>query len=523
MRVKKKGSTGSATNYISRTKALKKLQLSLKDFRRLCILKGIHPHEPLHKKKVNKGSHENKVWYYIKDIHFLTQEPIINKLREYKIFLRKLNHFKAKQEDDKVKKLYENQQEISLDRIVKERYPTFGSALRDLDDALCMAFLFATFPRTKYLRSNVITECKRLSTEFLHYVIESHSLTNVFVSIKGIYYQAMVGGEKVTWIVPHERGLGHITDVDFSVMATFAEFYVSMLGFVNYKLYQTLGLYYPPRIETGTVQEEQQQQQSDEEKEKVYSLCRPIARSRQQEQDEEMEMFEDGDNELAEKLKEAKKLKTLFQGCNFFVNRECPKEALALIVRNCGGKVTWEGAPFELPASSITHHIIDRPVANFDLNRVYIQPQWVFDCLNARRKLPTQQYLPGQELPPHFSPFIKEKPGDYVPIERIEELRSLGKDTAAIEPERAPTTSATKKPKMAQEEKKGMSVETGKMHKKNAQKEINKKGEERKIRELMIKKKHKRVYDKLTKGIKRHRGEAKKLAEKRQKLDKQKA
>ena len=26
-----------------------------------------------------------------------------------------------------------------------------------------------------------------------------------------------------------------------------------------------------------------------------------------------------------------------------------------------------------------------------------------------------------------FSPFVKEKPGDYIPVERIEELRIIGK------------------------------------------------------------------------------------------------
>lgn len=70
----------------------------------------------------------------------------------------------------------------------------------------------------------------------------------MFISIKGIYYEAHVMGERLTWIVAHERGVGHVTEVDFSVMATFAEFYSAMLSFVNYRLYQSIGLFYPPQI-----------------------------------------------------------------------------------------------------------------------------------------------------------------------------------------------------------------------------------------------------------------------------------
>ena len=39
----KAGKKGEATKYISKAKAIRKLQLSLKDFRRLSILKGIYP------------------------------------------------------------------------------------------------------------------------------------------------------------------------------------------------------------------------------------------------------------------------------------------------------------------------------------------------------------------------------------------------------------------------------------------------------------------------------------------------
>ena len=55
--------------------------------RRLCILKGIYPHEPKHKKKVNKGSTAARTFYLIKDIKFLLHEPIVNKFREYKVRL----------------------------------------------------------------------------------------------------------------------------------------------------------------------------------------------------------------------------------------------------------------------------------------------------------------------------------------------------------------------------------------------------------------------------------------------------
>ncbi|VDO18833.1 unnamed protein product, partial [Heligmosomoides polygyrus] len=527
---------GAAVNYISRREALKKLQLSLKDFRRLCILKGIYPHEPAHKKKVNKGSTENRVWYYRKDINFLAHEPIINKFRDYKVFLRKLNHYKAKRDESKVKKLYANRPEYDLDRMVKERYPTFGSAIRDLDDALCLCFAFATLPHTRILKEGLIDNCRRLTAEFMHYVIEAHALKNTFISIKGIYYQAEICGEKVTWIVPHERGLPHVTDVDFTVMVTFAEFYVAMLGFVNFRLYQMIGLYYPPQIQTGQNTIAAEEGDDEQRVEKLYSLARPLARRTGAEsgKDEEacileaVEMFGDDNNALAEKVKESKLIKSLFKGLVFFLNRETPKEALTMIIRNCGGVVGWSGGPANLEESSpsITHQIVDRPMSKFDVNRRYIQPQWVFDSLNARRKLPTEMYMVGVQLPPHFSPFTKEQPGDYVPLERLEELRSLGQGRrryeielyvsaiVASEPPLPPKPKA-KKVKKVEEEPKGMRATLGKMHKKNRQLEINQQHSDVKMREIMMPKKHKRVYHSIRQKMRKDKTEAIKLKTKR--------
>lgn len=99
--------------------------------------------------------------------------------------------------------LSNNKPILTLDNIIKERYPTFIDALRDLDDCLTMCFLFSTFPSLKHVPREQSALCRRLSIEFLHAVIACKALRKVFVSIKGYYYQAEIKGQTITWIVPH--------------------------------------------------------------------------------------------------------------------------------------------------------------------------------------------------------------------------------------------------------------------------------------------------------------------------------
>jgi hypothetical protein len=53
-----------------------------------------------------------------------------------------------------------------------------------------------------------------------------------------------------------------------------------------------------------------------------------------------------------------------------------------------------------LHSVSVSHvimQIVDRPTqSHVFLSREYVQPQWVFDCVNARIILPTERHLVGR-------------------------------------------------------------------------------------------------------------------------------
>jgi len=60
--------------------------------------------------------------------------------------------------------LKNNIPKYSLKHLIKERYPTFIDALRDLDDPLCLINLFSIFPTHKSFEipSCKIFECIKL-------------------------------------------------------------------------------------------------------------------------------------------------------------------------------------------------------------------------------------------------------------------------------------------------------------------------------------------------------------------------
>jgi len=522
---------------MTRKRALKKLQLTLKDFRRLCILKGVFPREPRNRKRAQKGNISKiQTLYYEKDIRFLLHEPIVDKFRDFKIFLRKLKKAQEKKNWDVVDRLHENKPKYSLDTIVKERYPTFIDAIRDLEDCLCLSFLYSTFPKTHKTPVEMVSLCKRLTTEFLHYVIEARALRKVFCSIKGYYFQAEIKGQTVTWIVPHNFGFAQPASVDMRLMSIFVEFYTTVLGFVNFRLYHSLNLTYPPVLSTYT---DPAQDQED----RVFALNQSLARTVVEQEVEQLDIISTGDiDESVVKAREEAEAKErqskLFEGLKFFLGREVPREPLVFMIRAVGGEVSWDssvapGATYSLSDERITHMVSDRNIVTDKVvGRFYIQPQWVFDSINRRDKCSESDYALGETLPPHLSPFIAERRiGDYVPPEERKQLEEgaeeeENEDEEDDDDDEEENVEDSSDDEAEEEENKtpdgtaSMGVKVGMMEKLDEDHEQKMQDdEEYKLRVMMIKKKHRGLYRSMMKNRRKRMNEAKKMEKKRKEWD----
>ncbi|KAH3686981.1 hypothetical protein WICPIJ_002038, partial [Wickerhamomyces pijperi] len=120
----------------------------------------------------------------------------------------------------------------------------------------------------------------------------------------------------------------------------------------------------------------------------------------------------------------------LFENFVFFVSREVPLDISEFIILAAGGSVISELTIDELKIrgetslpdlSKVTHQISDRPkIPNRVQGRTYVQPQWIFDCVNKGELLNINLYLPGETLPPHLSPWGDGARG-YNPEEELPE------------------------------------------------------------------------------------------------------
>jgi len=403
----KKGHAGLEATFIGRSKCLRMLQVTLKDFRRLCILKGIYPRQPLGRVP---GKKKGQTFYHIKDLRAIAHEPILEKFREFRAFMKKVRRAAGRNERDEALRRHASVPTYSLNHLVKERYPRFQDALADMDDALTLTFLFAALPADRGIPSKIAQKAKTLVAAWGAYCATTCSITKSFISVKGVYMEASIQSIPVRWVIPHSFTQHLPTDVDYRVMMSFFEFYETLLGFILFKLYSDVGLRYPfPVKELGgeviggtsailaanlrvlgsafesskgsisnVVKESLVEQSTDateddkeadveEKKRKTEELLKSVDSTLKKLSDETEEDDEEEDVDVAGPLKvaldemadeqkravvpgskeeldeDALKRKSLFQGLTFFLSREVPRGYLELVCLAHGGKVGWEG------------------------------------------------------------------------------------------------------------------------------------------------------------------------------------
>lgn len=172
---------------------------------------------------------------------------MLDKFRDIKAHLKKHKKLLGRREVKLAEKHIKKTPKYSLAPVIKDRYPSFVDALRDLDDALCLISLFAQFPQhlTLEIAKKDLETCQTLYRDFLLYCTVSQCFTKSFFSIKGIYYRVEIMGQQITWVQPYKFNQRLPFDVDYKVMGTFTEFYIALLKFANYKLFSDMGLPYP--------------------------------------------------------------------------------------------------------------------------------------------------------------------------------------------------------------------------------------------------------------------------------------
>ena len=409
--------------FLSRMQAQRLLQVDSMNFRRLCILKGIYPRSMAKSKAKDSGN--EKQYFLTKEVKWLARDDVAQKGHAFRAWEKKMRRARAQRDKRQQKSLRKRwKPSYKLDATIRERYPTFADALKDVDDAMSMIYLFAFLPPEINSRttidfhrahtSGLSERSQEIVQRWCRYIERSKGLSKGFISIKGYYFEVVVDGQKTLFLAPHEYTAKFPRGVQQYMLLTFLEFYLELMKFVLFKL----------------------EREVDEAEDRDAKI---------EEEGDDPNVADFDDEKKAKNAKKAgpgnEAVSRLFSGFVFYISREVPRKHIEFVTKCMGASVTTTAGPH------VTHYIIDRPKLMDGQTKIpnveYLQPQYVIDCLNARFVLPVDGYRLGETLPPHVSPFtvsitntasdnqavdeVKRyhpKLLDYTP-ERVHEIRKL--------------------------------------------------------------------------------------------------
>lgn len=351
-----------AVKYVSRKAAVQKLHISEKQFDRLTVLLGIYPVVADSKNCYDKADG----WYYriedIKRMFYSEAYEILNRNMKRETKRQKLLKL---QQIERASRIMD--EEFSLVDLVKQRYASLGQSVDDLGNTL----------RNMYIVNMLaIDDVEEDLEAFEKFVIERRLLSKAFMSRKGIYFGSDIEKIAVCWMVPYPgASLADFTEEKGDLPVERITYSFDFLDFGSLseeasEESEATGLNNPDKFDIS-----------------LLKYASPLLKTHL--------------NLCVHKLsilypKEGRTKEGIFKDMRFFIGIGSISEQVSFAIRAVDGEVTTY-AQAKL--------VITEAVETVDSEHVYLQPQYVFDCLNQSRVLPYDSYLVGRELPPHVSPF----------------------------------------------------------------------------------------------------------------------
>lgn len=348
--------------FASRKAAINKLNLTEKQFDKLTVLFGIYPVIADSKNCYDKADG----WYYkiedIKRIFFSETYETLNKNIKKDSKRAKLEKCMLLERAAKILN-----DEYNFVDLVKQKYESFGKSVDDLGNSMRNLYLIDLLK---------IDDVKTELEMFEKFVIDRKLLNKAFMSIKGVYFGFNIENIIVSWMVPYPgTDLNEIVEEKLDQPIEKAKYDFDFLDF-------------------GSLSEEESEEVekcdlNDPNKLDISLLkyASPLLKIHLKLCIHKLNLIYNDKN-----IENT----GIFSEMVFNIGIKSIFNQLKFAILACGGKISDQAE---------SKYIITEMVELIDPEKIYIQPQFIFDCINQAKVLPFDLYLVGKELPPHISPF----------------------------------------------------------------------------------------------------------------------
>ncbi|AFN84013.1 hypothetical protein EROM_110310 [Encephalitozoon romaleae SJ-2008] len=351
--------------YISKDLVMRNLDLQEKEFDKLVTLCGVHPYIPKNNRKVDQG---DGFYYRISDANKLLHSDVYRKLIINRDLENKKKRYTGTGFEYKIKNIH--YKEYGYVDLIKSRCKGFGEAVDELNHTLSNLYLGRML--------NLNDGISEVIEMFERFVAKKSLLEYSYMSKSGIYNQMTLGKVKVVWFVPYPGAeLKDIVEEKKDMPKKFEWSEPNFLDFLS------------SSEESSSELEEREEAYNDPRKIDISLLSHSIPLL--------MTHCKLVLHKLEKVYESHEGGRKIFSDVKFYIESKAVEGALRLIVLSCGGSIV------ESPHEANIH--ISEKIDEMVENVAYLQPQYLFDCLNQGKRLYAESYSVGRKLPKHISPF----------------------------------------------------------------------------------------------------------------------